>query len=94
MQCKKGKCKVNAKTRESTLRFTEIRSQRVIYVLPRPPQDLLPLLAINNYNVGANFEVLSSLRTYHKILPRGFVQDPLNFLSVFVQVHSNLQEKE
>ena len=53
VQCNKCKCKVKARTRESTPRFTEVPSQRLIYVIPRAPQDLLPPFAINSYGVWA-----------------------------------------
>ena len=52
-----------SKVQEGTQRFTEVLSQRVIYVFPRPPQSCLPLFAINNYKVGADFQVLSLLFT-------------------------------
>ena len=75
-------------------RFIEVRSQHVIYVLPRLPQDLLSLLAINSYNVGDDFQVLSSLLQQELITK--FFQEVLFKTFSILQVilskfHSNLQ---
>ena len=62
--------------------------------LPKIPQDLLPLLAINLLQCKSWFPsaqlTFTTTRTYHQVLPRGFVQNPLNLPNVFIQVHSNL----
>ena len=69
----------NSNDRREHTKFTEVRSQLVIYVLPRPPQDLLPLFVIRNYNVGVGYS--SAQLTF---TPSGFVQAPLKLPSVLL----------
>ena len=55
-QSNKCKYRMNIKSKRESTRSIEVQPQRVVHVLPRPPQDLFSLFAINYYNVGADFQ--------------------------------------